>query len=133
MTTITSSELVRGTQWQPREDILLLEIIALKGTRNWKRIQEHFPGRTISGCRRRWYRLRESVGDPSPQKCPNCQLPFRSETRTEEETPNPSPDIQPLLRELLTPPYTLFQSWLTPSNVPDQSTTHNSRNSNCNE
>jgi hypothetical protein len=113
----SSENIIRGTQWQAQEDILLLEIIALEGTGNWKRIQEYFPGRSVSGCRRRWYRLRGSEETSSSKRCPNCKLPFRSETKIPTNTWDPPVDTQPLIKELLTPSYVLPGVWPTSESV----------------
>lgn len=43
-----------GEAWESDDDRLLLRVIQEEGTKGWKRVASHFPGRSSKDCRERW-------------------------------------------------------------------------------
>ena len=62
-------------QWEPHEDMLILELIKQHG-RKWKVLKHGFQGRSASSIRNRWQRLQRSIFR-SKNNCAQCRLPKR--------------------------------------------------------
>lgn len=60
-------------QWEPHEDILILELIKQHG-RKWEVLKLSFPGRSTSSIRNRWQRMQKFTLT-SKNKCARCGLP----------------------------------------------------------
>lgn len=90
-------------QWEPHEDILILELIKQHG-RKWEVLKLSFPGRSTSSIRNRWQRMQKFTLT-SKNKCARCGLPKRGHICKVAPSLPPSPvELPPSPVELPSPP-----------------------------
>jgi len=53
----TTSVSKKGGKWSREEDLLLKELVAIHGTKNWKKISEHLNSRSPVQCLHRWTKI----------------------------------------------------------------------------